>query len=92
MRLVDGRLQRVYKTLWQSLRVFWLAAVAQHADKTYVVCGDQRLTYMDVHREALKAANVFQSVYRIGKGTSVRCCGLESVRDPCADLAMDYRR
>lgn len=66
--LVDGRLQRVYKNLWPSLRAFWLAAVDQYSHKTYIVFENQRLSYQEVHDRAIKAAAVFRNVYDVKKG------------------------
>ena len=66
--LVDGRLYRVYKNLWPSLREFWLAAVAQYAGHIYIVYGDCRLTYLQVHVRAVKVAGLFRSVYGIKNG------------------------
>ncbi|KAJ7703176.1 hypothetical protein B0H17DRAFT_92476 [Mycena rosella] len=43
--LVDGRVQRVYKNLWPSLRDFWLACASKNSNKTYIVFEDERLTY-----------------------------------------------
>ncbi|PPQ67300.1 hypothetical protein CVT25_005884 [Psilocybe cyanescens] len=65
--LVDGRLQRVYKNLWPSLREFWLSAVSQYSNDTYVVYEDQRLTYTQVHNRAVRAAEVFRDVHGIRK-------------------------
>ncbi|KAJ3575121.1 hypothetical protein NP233_g1302 [Leucocoprinus birnbaumii] len=62
--LVDGRLLRVYKNLWPSCRDFWLSAVHQYADRTYIVYGTQRLTYRQVHERAIKAATLFRD--RVG--------------------------
>ncbi|KAH9485387.1 Long-chain-fatty-acid--CoA ligase FadD13 [Psilocybe cubensis] len=71
---VDGRLQRVYKNLWPSLREFWLSAVSQYSDDTYVVYEDQRLTYSQVHARAVRAAGVFRDVFGIKKGDRVGIC------------------
>ncbi|KAF9566756.1 long-chain-fatty-acid-CoA ligase [Agrocybe pediades] len=72
--LVDGRLQRVYKNLWPSLREFWLSAVSQYKDDTYIVYEDQRLTYAQVHARATKVAALFSDVYNIKKGDRVAIC------------------
>lgn len=66
--LIDGRLQRVYKNLWSSLRQFWLSAVSRYAEDTYVVYEHQRWTFQEIHHRALKLASLFSSVYDIGKG------------------------
>lgn len=70
--LVDGRLYRVYKNLWSSLRDFWLSAVSQYADDTYIVYEDQRLTYGQVHTRSVKIAGLLRTVYSIKKGSHPR--------------------
>ncbi|KAG2015644.1 long-chain-fatty-acid-CoA ligase [Coprinopsis cinerea AmutBmut pab1-1] len=72
--LVDGRLQRVYKNLWPSLREFWLAAVANYAQDTYIVYEDQRLTYAQVHDHVLKVAEILRRVFAIQKGDRIGIC------------------
>jgi hypothetical protein len=69
MRVIDGQLHRVYKNLFPSLRVFWLQMSQQYADATYIVYGDQRLTYREAFEKSLKAAAMFQDVYGVRKGT-----------------------
>ncbi|KAJ3516840.1 hypothetical protein NLJ89_g878 [Agrocybe chaxingu] len=66
--LVDGRLHRVYKNLWPSLREFWLAAVAQYSPDTYIVYEDGRLTYLQVHARAVKVAALLRNTYGVKKG------------------------
>ncbi|KAL0575747.1 hypothetical protein V5O48_006234 [Marasmius crinis-equi] len=67
-RLVDGRLQRVYRNLWPSSRDFWLSSVAEHGPKTYIVePGRQRTTYQQLHEQAMETANLFYRVYGIRK-------------------------
>lgn len=66
--LVDGRLHRVYKNLWPSLREFWLSAVTQYSGDIYIVYEDQRLTYGQVHTRAIKVAGLFRDSYSIKKG------------------------
>lgn len=68
-RLVGGQLQRVYKNLWPSLRMFWLSCVQQHKDATYVVFEDLRYTFGQVFERALKAAAIYRNVYGVRKGT-----------------------
>lgn len=67
-RLIDGRLQRVYKNMWPSLRVFWLLAAKDHADAVYVVYEQQRYTYRQVFDRSLKAAALYRDVYGVRKG------------------------
>ncbi|GLB34306.1 putative synthetase [Lyophyllum shimeji] len=73
-RLIDGRLQRVYKHLPPSMRAFWLAAAAQHAPATYVVLENQRLSYAQAFAQSVKAAGVYRHVYGVQKGDRVALC------------------
>ncbi|KAK0212665.1 hypothetical protein DFS33DRAFT_1391485 [Desarmillaria ectypa] len=73
-RLVDGRLQRVYKHLAPSLRDFWLSCVEKYHNDTYVVFEGERLTYGQVHEYAIKAAGVYYSAYGVRKGDRICIC------------------
>ncbi|XP_006460626.1 acyl-CoA synthetase [Agaricus bisporus var. bisporus H97] len=73
-RLVDGRLHRVYKNLWPSLRAFWLSAAKDHANATYVVYEQQRYTYQQVFERSVRAAAMYRDVYGIRKGDRVAIC------------------
>jgi hypothetical protein len=66
--LVDGKLQRVYKNLWPSLRQFWLSAVSRYAEDTYIVFEQEKLTYKQVHGRSLKLASLLSKVYNVQKG------------------------
>ncbi|KAF8639785.1 hypothetical protein AX17_001045 [Amanita inopinata Kibby_2008] len=70
LRLIDGRLLRVYKNMWPSLRVFWLWASKEHADAEYLVFEEQRLTFGQVLERSIKAASIYKNVYGIQKGPS----------------------
>ncbi|KAJ6586943.1 hypothetical protein DFH09DRAFT_1142040 [Mycena vulgaris] len=72
--LVDGRIYRVYKNLWPTMRDFWLASVSKYSDKTYIVFEDERLTYGQVHDRAIEAAAIFRDLYNIKKGDRVGIC------------------
>ncbi|KAL0949958.1 hypothetical protein HGRIS_009978 [Hohenbuehelia grisea] len=72
--LVEGRLYRVYKHLPPSLRDFWLDALRQHAQKTYLVFEGSRFTYQQIFDLSLKTAAIFQEVYDIRKGDRVGIC------------------
>ncbi|TFK44712.1 hypothetical protein BDQ12DRAFT_742029 [Crucibulum laeve] len=72
--VIEGRLYRVYKNLWPSLREFWLSAVKQYANETYIVYEAQRLTYQEVHERAIRVAGLFRDVYDIQKGDRVAIC------------------
>ncbi len=67
-KFISGRLLRVYKNLWPTLRDFWLAAVKQHSEKVYLVYDEQRFTYQQIHSRAAKLAAVFKHKYGIQKG------------------------
>lgn len=67
-RLIDGRLQRVYKNLWPSMRDFWVWSAKEHAEATYVVFENERLTYSQVFDKSLRAAIMYRDTYGIKKG------------------------
>ncbi|CAK5277834.1 unnamed protein product [Mycena citricolor] len=73
-RLVDGRILRVYKNQWPSLRAFWLWAATTYSDRVYLVFEDQRYTYKAALAKSLTAAAVFRDVYGIRKGDRVGIC------------------
>lgn len=73
-RLIGGRVQRVYKNLPTSLRVFWLQSTATYRNDTYLVYNDTRLTYAEVLQLSLTAAAIFRSTYGIKKGDRVAIC------------------
>lgn len=74
IRLIDGRVQRVYKNIPPSLRVFWLQSTAAFKDNTYTVYGDEKLSYSEALQQSLRAATVFKSSYGIQKGDRVAIC------------------
>ena len=73
-RVVDGRVQRVYKNLWPSLREFWCWAAGEFKDATYIVYESERLSFDDVFQQSLQAAAIFNTVYHIRKGDRVAIC------------------
>ncbi|EKM59179.1 uncharacterized protein PHACADRAFT_136523 [Phanerochaete carnosa HHB-10118-sp] len=73
-RIIDGRVQRVYKNLWPSLRSFWLWAASEYKNSTYIVFGDERASYHEVYRRSLQAAAMFYQRYGIRKGDRVGIC------------------
>ncbi len=73
-RVVDGRVLRVYKNLWPSLRSFWLWATSEFSDKTYIVYEDNRSTFEQILSRSLLAASVFKNVYHVQKGDRVAIC------------------
>ncbi|KAH8105971.1 hypothetical protein BXZ70DRAFT_998122 [Cristinia sonorae] len=73
-RIVDGRVQRVYKHLPRSIRDFWQLYGAQHREQTYVVYEDLRLTYGEAYDGSLHVARIFERVYGVRKGDRVAIC------------------
>lgn len=73
-QVVDGRVQRVYKNIWPSLRNFWIWAAAEYGDKTYIVYEDERISYSDTMNRSLCAAAVFAEKYGVCKGDRVAIC------------------
>src|ERR1700678_1361903 len=65
---VDGRIQRVYKNQWPSLRVFWHWVAHKHNEATYIVFENQQYTFAQIFDCSLKAAALFQDVYQVRKG------------------------
>jgi len=72
-QLVDGRVQRVYKNLWPSLRDFWLWASKEHAKASYIVFEKQRYSFEQAFERSVRAASVFLNVYGVRKGMSRTC-------------------
>jgi len=70
-RVIDDRVQRVYKNAWPTLRDFWLWAVDQHRDKTYLVFENTRISYSESLRRSATIAGMLQDVYGIQKGDRV---------------------
>ncbi|KAJ3742665.1 hypothetical protein DFH05DRAFT_1501677 [Lentinula detonsa] len=73
-RVIRGSVQRVYKNLWPSLRVFWLAVCKLHEDKIYIVYEEERFTYKQMLEKSMKAAAVLANSYNVRKGDRVAIC------------------
>ncbi|KAI0315983.1 hypothetical protein OF83DRAFT_1129427 [Amylostereum chailletii] len=73
-QLVDGRVQRVYKNVWPSLRAFWLWAADQHRERPYLVFENTRLTFAEALDRSLKIAAVFREEYNVEKGDRIAIC------------------
>ncbi|KAF9005779.1 acetyl-CoA synthetase-like protein [Hymenopellis radicata] len=73
-RLIDGRVQRVWKNLWPSLRSLWLWAAKEHAHKTCIVFEGQRLSYSQTFSQSLKCAAIFRDLYGVKKGDRIAIC------------------
>ncbi|KAK0481295.1 hypothetical protein IW261DRAFT_1418402 [Armillaria novae-zelandiae] len=65
--VVDGRVSKVWKNLWPSIRVFFLQLANEHAKKTYLVFEKERDTFQEILNEAVKCAAIFRDVYKIKK-------------------------
>ncbi|KAF9041971.1 acetyl-CoA synthetase-like protein [Hymenopellis radicata] len=73
-RVIDGRLQRVYKNLYPSVRKFWLWATNMHSDMTYVTFEQQRYSFKDMLNMSAKTAALFRERYSVQKGDRVAIC------------------
>lgn len=73
-RVIDGRVQRVYKNLWPSLRAFWLWASTEFQNETYIVYETQRLTFGETFTQSLAMATLLKDVYNVQKGERVAIC------------------
>ncbi|KAG8874083.1 hypothetical protein FRB97_006173 [Tulasnella sp. 331] len=69
--MIDGQLQKAYKTLPPSLRHYWLDAISRHSSKEYIVFEKERYTFGDIHAKASKVASILHSTYGVRKGDKV---------------------
>lgn len=72
--VIHGQVQRVYKNLPPSLRLFWMWAANEFKENTYMILGPQRITYKAAFEQSLKLASIFESKYNIQKGDRVAIC------------------
>ncbi|KAJ8095142.1 hypothetical protein PM082_010364 [Marasmius tenuissimus] len=73
-RVILGQVQRVYKNLPPTVRLFFLGASQLHGDKVAIVFEQERLTYNEMRERAVKAAAVLHDVCRVIKGDRVALC------------------
>ncbi|KAK0452887.1 uncharacterized protein EV420DRAFT_1765982 [Desarmillaria tabescens] len=73
-RVIDGRVLKVWKNLWPSLRDLFLHSTKEHADKIYIVYEKERHTYQEVLEKAVKCSAILRDVYGIKKGDRVTIC------------------
>ncbi|KAG7440410.1 acetyl-CoA synthetase-like protein [Guyanagaster necrorhizus] len=73
-RIIDGRVLKVWKNLWPSLRHLFLHSTKEHADKTCIVYEKERYTFRDILDKAVKCAAIFKDLYGIKKGDRVVIC------------------
>ncbi|KAJ3748750.1 hypothetical protein DFH05DRAFT_1391333 [Lentinula detonsa] len=78
-RFVDGRLQRVYKSLWPTVRNFWSWASSEYSDKTYIVFEGQSLTYKEIDERVRQTASLFYNEYHVRKGDKIGICSRNCV-------------
>ncbi|KAJ3803041.1 hypothetical protein GGU11DRAFT_671694 [Lentinula aff. detonsa] len=78
-RFVDGRLQRVYKSLWPTVRNFWSWASNEYSDKTYIVFEGQSLTYKEIDERVRQTASLFYNEYHVRKGDKIGICSRNCV-------------
>ncbi|KAK0187397.1 hypothetical protein F5146DRAFT_935471, partial [Armillaria mellea] len=72
--VIDGKVLKVWKNLWPSLRLFFLHSTKQHAHKTYVVYEKERCTYKEVLEKAVRCAALFRDIYGVKQGDRVSIC------------------
>ncbi|KAK0234423.1 hypothetical protein EDD85DRAFT_968866 [Armillaria nabsnona] len=73
-RVVNGRVLKVWKNLWPSLRTFFLHSSKEHAHKTCVIYEKERYTFQEMLQMAVKCAAIFRDVYGVKKGDRVVIC------------------
>ncbi|KAK0452895.1 uncharacterized protein EV420DRAFT_1765988 [Desarmillaria tabescens] len=73
-RVIDGRVLKVWKNLWPSLRHLFLYSTKKHTDKIYIVYEKERHTYQDILEKAVKCSAILRDVYGIKKGDRVTIC------------------
>ncbi|KAK0435795.1 uncharacterized protein EV420DRAFT_1770508 [Desarmillaria tabescens] len=73
-RVIDGRVLKVWKNLWPSLRHLFLYSTKKHVDKIYIVYEKERHTYQDILEKAVKCSAILRDVYGIKKGDRVTIC------------------
>ncbi|SJL14627.1 related to 4-coumarate--CoA ligase 1 [Armillaria ostoyae] len=73
-RVVNGRVLKVWKNLWPSIRAFFLHSSKEHAHKTCVIYEKERYTFQEMLEMAVKCAAIFRDVYGVKKGDRVVIC------------------
>ncbi|KAK0452898.1 uncharacterized protein EV420DRAFT_629950 [Desarmillaria tabescens] len=73
-RVINGRVLKVWKNLWPSLRHLFLYSTKKHADKVYIVYEKERHTYQEILEKAVKCSAILRDVYGIKKGDRVTIC------------------
>ena len=70
VRDIRGVPTRCYDTAPENLRDIW-ALSAAHGDAEYLVFGDERLTYQEVHDAVARLASHLDDVHGVGRGDRV---------------------
>ncbi|UZJ54088.1 hypothetical protein CBS101457_003408 [Exobasidium rhododendri] len=70
-RLIDGRLQTVYKGIPPSARAFWQMCGQAYSKRTYIVFEEEKYTYGEIYLQSIKAAYFMRDVFQIRKGDMV---------------------
>ncbi|KAK0187408.1 hypothetical protein F5146DRAFT_1064866 [Armillaria mellea] len=73
-RVLDGKVSKVWKNLWPSIRAFFLQSVDAHAEKIYTVFEKECYTFQEILDEAVVCAAIFRDVYKVKKGDRVVIC------------------
>ncbi|KIY72274.1 long-chain-fatty-acid-CoA ligase [Cylindrobasidium torrendii FP15055 ss-10] len=73
-RLIDGRVVKVWKNAWPSMRAFWVWARSEHKDKTAIVFEDTHYTYVSAFLASMKCASILREKYQVKKGDRVAIC------------------
>ncbi|PBK98197.1 acetyl-CoA synthetase-like protein [Armillaria gallica] len=73
-RIIDGRVLKVWKNLWPSLRHLFLQSTKEHADKIYVVYEKERHTFREMLEQSRKCAAMLRDLYGVEKGDRVAIC------------------
>ncbi|KAG7440416.1 long-chain-fatty-acid-CoA ligase [Guyanagaster necrorhizus] len=73
-RIIDGRVLKVWKNLWPSVRAFFLHSTKEHADKSCVIYENERYTFQEMLTMSVKCAAIFRDVFGIKKGDRVVIC------------------
>ncbi|KAF8581157.1 acetyl-CoA synthetase-like protein [Ramaria rubella] len=72
--VIDGRVYRVYKNLWPSIREYWRTNVTEKTevhDQDYLVFESTRITYGQVDAMVQRMASILREVYGVRKGDRV---------------------
>ncbi len=72
IQVVNGRVLKVWKNLWPSIRAFFLHSSKEHAHKTCVIYENERYTFQEMLQMAVKCAAIFRDVYGVKKGKEVQ--------------------